>query len=562
MDRTLHDMRNDLAVAIGTVHAFSDGKLQPDAGRLAILLRALESIERGIDAVRPAESALFALDKEQLVAAVIEGSPYAKVLVDAGGRIVLVNAQSEALFGYARAELIDASIELLVPARPIGGGRELFGRRKDAAEFPIEISLIPIATGGETFTLAAISDITERRRSEQQQLVHAGIQRHADELEGLNAELAIASRFKTEFVATMSHELRTPLGAIIGAAELLATSDLDERSRMLARTIFEASEALFALINSVLDFSKIEAGKIDLHASAFDLAAVIASATDVVAQLAREKSVVLETQIDARIPALFGDHDRLHQILLNLLANAVKFTSGGRVAVRARLLDAGVSDVRIGIEVQDSGIGIAADVIPLLFEPFAQADRSASRKFGGTGLGLSISKRLIALMSGEIGVVSAPGFGSTFWLELPFACAPARIAAALTATPSLAASGTVLVAEDNEHLQDVLRLQFEAIGVSATFVLDGRAALAALHERSYAMVFMDCQMPELDGIATTKQIRLDERAHGGHVPIAAMTASAFPEDRAACTAAGMDDYLAKPVKLADLRAVVERWTLR
>ncbi len=579
MDRTLHDMRNDLAVAIGTVHALIDGKLPADTERLSTILSALESLDARMRDRRTAWAAVPGAENEPLLSAVIEGSPYAKVLVGNGGRIVLVNAQAELLFGYTRAEFFELSIEMLVPerfrrghaglrdhfnaspeARPMGAGRDLFGRRKDATEFPIEIGLNPVTTGGETFTLAAISDITERKRGEALRVEHALVQRHATELEELNRELANASRFKTEFVATMSHELRTPLSAIIGAAELLGTAELDARARLTVQTISEAAEALFGLINSVLDFSKIEAGKMDLDLSTLTISSVVERAVDVVAQLAREKGVTLEAIVEPDLPLVYGDRDRLRQIVLNLLANAVKFTDAGRITVRAVAIERTDTLAVVRFEVRDSGIGIAADVIPQLFEPFAQADRSPSRKFGGTGLGLSISKRLVALMGGAIGVESTPGAGSTFWFVVPFACA--AVAPPAHAVPAAApiATNTILVAEDNVPLQRLLKLQFDELGQNVTFVADGKAALDAVARERFAMIFMDCQMPELDGLEATKRIRDTERARGGHVPIAAMTANAFAEDRAACLAAGMDDYLPKPVRLADLRSMIERWT--
>ena len=580
MDRTLHDMRNDLAVAIGTVHALIDGKLPADPERLSTILTALESLDARMRDRRTAWMAVPGAENEPLLSAVIEGSPYAKVLVGSGGRIVLVNAQAESLFGYNRSEFFEMSIEMLVPerfrrghsglrahfneapeARPMGAGRELYGRRKDASEFPIEIGLNPVTSGSETFTLAAISDITERKRGEELRLENAVMQRHAMELEELNRELANASRFKTEFVATMSHELRTPLSAIIGAAELLGKSDLDPRARLTVQTIAEAAEALFGLINSVLDFSKIEAGKMDLHLSALAISSVVESAVDVVAQLARDKHVILEAVVDPALPIVYGDRDRLRQIVLNLLANAVKFTELGRITVRVAARERTDAILMVRFEVRDSGIGIAPDVVANLFEPFAQADRSPSRKFGGTGLGLSISQRLVLLMGGEIGVESTPGAGSTFWFTVPFACAPEAFAAPVETTRPPIATNTILVAEDNLPLQRLLKLQFDELGQRVTFVADGNAVLDAVAREPFAMIFMDCQMPELDGLAATQRIRDGERAHGGHIPIAAMTANAFAEDRAACLAAGMDDYLAKPVRLADLRSMIERWTL-
>lgn len=698
MDKVVHDMRNDLAVAIGNIHAFLDRKLEPSQRNLQRVLESLEDLDTLISELRIA-SRTGSAEQEQLLNAVVEGSPYATVLVNERGRIMLVNAQTEALFGYTRDELLGQSIEMLVPerfqrghpglrdafnatpvARAMGAGRDLYGRRKDGNELPIEIGLNPIKTDTGSFTLAAITNISERRRAEELRLRHAGIQQHAVELEELNRELASASRFKTQFVATMSHELRTPLSAIIAASELLNRATLAAREGICVQTIAEAAEALFGLINSILDFSKIEAGRMDLHPVPLEVEAVLESAAEVVAQLARDKGITLYTYVDPLIPAVEGDRDRLRQILLNLLGNAIKFTERGRIVARALLLETMQGDSLVRFEVKDTGIGIAPDELSHLFEPFAQADSSASRNVAGTGLGLSISKRLVELMGGEIGVESKPGSGSLFWftarlartarsgasqrrtlegiggliltaddlvadiidrymtswsmesrrarhrddviaalqsndltwvvivdldesgiadigatLEVLRALFPARIisigsegelqkplrqshmfdavvkavggnrvdAPAIVPTNPVELlprpNERVLVAEDNVQLQQLLKLQFDDIGVMVTFVEDGLQVIDALQEEQYSLLFMDCQMPRMDGLTATKRIRDEERRSGGHIPIVAMTAHAFAEDRDECIAAGMDDYLAKPVKLADLTAVINRW---
>jgi PAS domain S-box-containing protein len=701
MDRAiLHDIRNELAVATGTVHAFIDRKMEPTAESLARVLESRESVDGLLTEMR---AAMPGPARERLLQAIVEGSPYAKILVDASGHVTLVNGHAEALFGYTRDELLGQSIDMLVPARfrrghpelrksfneapvarPMGAGRELFGRRSDGSEFPIEIGLNPIETDAGSLTLATISDITERKRAEELRLQHAGIQQHAEEIEALNEELAAASRFKSQFVATMSHELRTPLTAIIGSAELLERTNLDERAQTHVTTISESAEALLALIGSVLDFSKIEAGRLDLQSAPFAVDAVLEGAAEVVAQLAREKGLAFHTYVDPAIPAVLSDADRLRQVLLNLLGNAVKFTERGSIVARAFPLELSAHDVLLRFEVEDTGIGIAPEVVPNLFEPFVQADQSSSRKYDGTGLGLSISKRIVELMGGEFGIQSKPGSGSLFWFTARFersgaaagrqtpafenvaglivssdevlaqivarymnawglrshhartrpemhaalqastastwlaivdeddfevpglrevidavhALAPARVivlgggslrkpirqsylfdaivratdidpaSAAPPVTSRKAAEPSamptthtpVLVAEDNTRLQSLLKLQFDELGIPVTFVSDGAAAVEAVRTGHYAMVFMDCQMPNMDGLAATRAIRLGERETGRHVPITAMTANAFAEDREACLAAGMDDYLSKPVRLNNLRAMIERWT--
>jgi len=619
---------------------------------------------------------------------VVEAAPVAIVVADESGSITLVNGQGERLFGYDRDELLGRSIETLVPdrfraghpglrreylaaptTRTMGAGRDLFGLRKDGTEVPIEIGLNPIATPQGNFTLAAVIDITQRK--------------HAEGLRLERDRAVDASQLKSQFVATMSHELRTPLNAIIGAAELLSGTSLEERQRSFVETIDQSAEALLALISSILDFSKIEAGKIELEMRDFGLESIVAAAAAVLAPQARDKGLTLDTYVDPMIPpTLRGDQDRLRQILLNLIGNAVKFTERGRVDVRALLSETSNRHSRVRFEVQDSGIGINEATLPKLFEPFVQADSSSSRTYGGTGLGLSISKRLVELMDGEIGVASEPGSGSLFWFTARFgrpsvagssrhmygvralivsademfgdtasryveswgmpairardaalglealrarnetqnasdsvdwvaivdgddAAAevdalrssplfePARViaigreehlskpidqsqlfnriaevldgGASLPPSPARApledrrASGTVLIAEDNSKLREILVHQFAALGIPVKIVADGVEALEAVARERFSLIFMDCHMPNMDGFAATRTIRATEARAGGHVPIVAMTANAFKEDREACLAAGMDDYLPKPVRMNDLRNMAERW---
>jgi protein-histidine pros-kinase len=511
---------------------------------------------------------------EEHLRLIVEGAPNANIVVDHAGIITLVNAQTERLFGYDRAELLGAPVDMLVPerfrgghgalrtgyhgtatARPMGAGRDLYGLRKDGTEVPVEIGISPIRTPKGDFVLTSVVDITERKNTEE-------MRRERD-------RALDASNLKSQFVATMSHELRTPLNAIIACAELLSSTALEERQRAFVETIDESAEALLALISSILDFSKIEAGKLDLEARTFELEGLVESAAGVLAHQARQKDLRLHVDVDPSIAGvLLGDADRLRQILLNLIANALKFTAIGGVVVRAIPVETSSGHAVVRFEVEDTGIGIHPDVVPKLFEPFVQGDSSSSRRFGGTGLGLSISKRLVELMQGEIGVISEPERGSLFWFTArfgrPSAAASEPVAAspsarALDATPA-SASSRVLVAEDNESLREILVHQFAQLGVPVMLVANGREAVDAVRRGDFALVFMDCHMPEMDGFAATRAIRAEEGGRRRNVPIVAMTANAFREDRDACLAAGMDDYLAKPVRIADLRGMIDRWT--
>jgi PAS domain S-box-containing protein len=511
---------------------------------------------------------------EEHLRLIVEGAPNANIVVDHAGTITLVNAQTERLFGYDRAELLGAPVDMLVPerfrgghgalragyhgtatARLMGAGRDLYGLRKDGTEVPIEIGLSPIRTPKGDFVLTSVVDITERKNAEE-------MRRERD-------RALDASNLKSQFVATMSHELRTPLNAIIASAELLSSTTLEERQRAFVETIDESAEALLALISSILDFSKIEAGKLDLEARTFELEALVEGAAGVLTHEARRKDLQLHVYVDPSIPGVLrGDADRLRQILLNLLANAVKFTSSGRVDVRAVPVEMSARHAVVRFEVEDTGIGIDPDIVPKLFEPFVQGDSSSSRRFGGTGLGLSISKRLVELMHGEIGVASEPDHGSLFWFTAHFdhiveaLGEEAGVPAPNATAPGADGAGIahrVLVAEDNESLREILIHQFAQLGVAASIVANGREAVDAVREGEFGLIFMDCHMPEMDGFAATHAIRAAETGSGRHVPIVAMTANGFREDRDACLAAGMDDYLAKPVRIGDLRGAIDRW---
>ena len=397
--------------------------------------------------------------------------------------------------------------------------------------------------------------VNEMLRSQAQDLENLVRDRTAD-LEKALQEAESATRAKSDFLAMMSHEIRTPLNGIIGIADILALTSLDDEQAAHLGLLSHSSEHLLTLINDILDFSKIEAGHLDLEEREFDPAMELQSTAAMFRPTAESKGLAVEVEIGEMPSMVLGDSHRLRQVVSNILSNAIKFTQAGRVLVKGFGTREPSGGWRIDVTISDTGIGIPAAAIPYLFEPFSQADTSTTRKFGGTGLGLAICKRLAEAMGGGISAVSS-GSGSTFHFHVSFKdpskAAPDESPAEFCSRQSPAALSILLV-EDNAINQTVALSFLKRLGQRASVADTGRKAVEMISAGHYDLVFMDMQMPEMDGLEATAAIRKLDLS--SQPRIIAITANVFDADRERCRVAGMDDFVSKPFRLEDLRRAI------
>jgi signal transduction histidine kinase/ActR/RegA family two-component response regulator len=415
--------------------------------------------------------------------------------------------------------------------------------------------------GAETANRLFAQVVTERERAEAELTI---AKQAADD----------ANQAKGDFLAYTSHEIRTPLTAVIGFSDALLASQQTPVQQDYSRRIKGASERLLTLINDLLDLSKIEAGKLNIEYADFELRQTLDEVVHEQGVKAREKEITVELVVDSNVPdALMGDSLRLRQILLNLIGNAIKFTPArGKVTARVRVIESAGDASRLAFSVTDTGIGIPADKLETMFQRYTQADASTARKYGGTGLGLSICKSLVELMEGKIGVHSEAGKGSDFWFELPFkmtastdkpadfgADEPAPTPAPKPASAQAFKGMRVLVAEDNENNQMLIELLLKRQGVETKIVGDGAEAVAHLRDNQYDLVLMDLEMPVMGGLEAVAAIREQEKMQGRRSNIVALSAHSPEQERGHCIAAGMDDYMMKPIDVKVLHAFLRKF---
>jgi two-component system sensor histidine kinase/response regulator len=499
--------------------------------------------------------------------AIVETALDAVVGMGADGRISGWNSQAEQFFGHSAAEVLGRSMsETIIPERfraqheagfrryretgvskVLNTRLEMTALRRDGKEFPVEFSVAAIRNGAEVSFCAFVRDITDRLQA-------------AENLCRAKEAAEMANSAKSEFLANMSHEIRTPMNGILGMTELLLDTELTSEQQESLDLVKSSAESLMRVINDILDYSKIEAGKLDLDPVEFQLRDALEDTLKTLALRAHRKGLELTCEIGADVPVrVVGDPGRLRQIVVNLVGNAIKFTEAGEVVVRAHLRDQSADGFRLHFEVADTGIGIAPEKQQLIFDPFAQADGSTTRRFGGTGLGLTISSRLVSLMGGEIGLESAAGRGSTFHFDAQFGRAKSPVVEKRYSSSSKLQGLRVLVVDDNATNRRVLTGILRMWQARPTAVDGGPAAVQELRRAAaagepYPLLLTDAMMPEMDGFMLVEELRKEPNLAPRTIMM--LTSADRQADAARCRRLGMSAYLVKPVKADELQIAI------
>ena len=576
--------------AVAVIEFYSPEAHIPEETFLSNMANIGKQLGQVIERVRFEEKAKLL---ETIITSANDGIIVTKAELDGEGpEIVYVNEAFTRISGYTAAEAIgknprflqgeftkretlDAIKQALKAGSPFKG--ELLNYHKEGTPYWLDLSIVPVrnAKGGLTHFAAIERDITARKQEEAEyknmwvQLKRANLKMEATSRDlGVSLRKAEeANKAKSDFLANMSHELRTPMNGVLGMAGLLSDTALDVEQQELVSTINNSGETLLMLLNDILDFSKIEAGALELEHIPFALKDTLQSTVNLLRPNASKKGLELIVDCDREVPDyVMGDGGRLRQVITNLIGNAIKFTESGYVHLTAKMLEH--NDVPcLHVRVEDTGIGIPADKLASIFDKFTQADSSVTRKYGGTGLGLTISKHLVALMGGNMGVESAVGKGSTFWFTIP--CKVANYCdigdhlgkaqqRQLPVHRKPVSEARVLLVEDypvNHVFAEKLLRKFGFTQIDSAE--NGAEALQQYRARAYDMIFMDCQMPEVDGYQATQKIRMLEEGTTLHTPIVAMTANAMMGDREKCLKAGMDDYISKPLRAQHLKTILQ-----